>query len=68
MQVHLQIFSIMFHLSTYHFNLYIDCHGIGKKKKGCGEYEEACKSVKNGGLGPWEASRKYNVPIETLRR
>lgn len=68
MQVQLLIFSMMFYLSTYHFNLYIDCHGIGEKKKGCGEYEETCKAVKNEGLGPREASRKYNVPVETLRR
>lgn len=30
--------------------------------------EEACNTVKNEGMGLQEASRKYNVPVETLGR
>jgi len=40
-----------------------------KRKQWAAEnMEEACSTVKSGRVGLREASRKYNVPVETLRR
>ena len=38
---------------------------VKRKQWAAGSMEEA---VKNGRMGLREASRKYNVPVETLRR
>ena len=43
--------------------------GKRKRKQWTAEsMEEACNAVKNERMSPREASRKYNVPVETLRR
>ena len=41
-------------------------NGINESKEEA--VEEACNAVKNELMGLREAARKYNVPVETLRR
>ena len=49
--------------------LYVDCHGISKRKQWVPEsMQEACKVVKDENMSLHEAARKYSIPVETLRR